>query len=76
MSGFPLVPLLAGVLIGWVAYFLIDLFFLRRPKPDPRVATLEADIQKCRDGLHAANEFTPDKSCAFRKKSKQLAQMW
>ena len=49
MSNSTLVPLLAGVLIGWISYFLLDLFFLRRPKSDPRIATLEADIQRNSD---------------------------
>jgi len=53
MSNPALVALLAGVLIGWVTYFLLDLFFLRRPKPDPRIATLEADVQRCNDDLRA-----------------------
>jgi predicted flap endonuclease-1-like 5' DNA nuclease len=54
MSNPALVPLLAGVLIGWVTYFLIDLFFLRRPKPNPRIPELEAAIQRCGDDLRAA----------------------
>ena len=54
MSNPTLVPLLAGVLIGWVTYFLLDLFFLRRPKPDPRILELEAAVQRCGDDLHTA----------------------
>ena len=54
MSNPALVPLLAGVLIGWVSYFLVDLFFLRRPKPDPRIPELEAVVQRCGDDLRAA----------------------
>jgi hypothetical protein len=48
MSNPAIVPLLVGVLIGWIIYFLLDLFFLRRPKSDSRVATLEADLQSCK----------------------------
>ncbi len=53
MSISGLVLLLAGVLIGWVTYFLVDLFFLRRPKSDSRVTTLEADLQRYDDDLRA-----------------------
>jgi predicted flap endonuclease-1-like 5' DNA nuclease len=53
MSNPVLVPLLAGVLIGWVTYFLVDLFFLRRPKSDSRITTLEADLQRYDDDLRA-----------------------
>jgi len=53
MSNSALVLLLAGVLIGWVTYFLVDLFFLRRPKSDSRITTLEADLQRYDDDLRA-----------------------
>ena len=42
------------MLIGWVSYFLVDLFFLRRPKPDPRIPELEAVVRRCGDDLRAA----------------------